>query len=648
MSINYYKYVILNFFFILLNLIGFYFYERSLLGCYLSEIECLTMNMLNFLSNLPYIILSSLIAGITITLSLWGKLSIFHLFFIIIRYIFFYKKDNGSNLANHGQLNILIISIAVIIIILIFNFFLFMDKCLKIGYSFTFFILFYNAIYVFFYYFKFINNKIECDKWDITLNNSNINKQNSKSECKILTPKTCYMKKYYGYFDMSFFMGINCKNFNYKKARNKLLEKLKKKKFKNTLRFGYINTISMGFYHKNSKLFNKRVLDRTVDMDNKHDVMQLKPNEYPEVVLEFKDRNFSTATIKFNITKNYGLINYRKKKENKKSPFHNIIFIFIDAVSRVHFLRSFSKSSKFFEEFMKYSPKNKYKSYHFSKYHSIGDFTRINMQPMFYGFPMNKGKGTYFIREYKKNGFITAQSLGSCSKESFLFQDRFHRYLQHENYDHENIAMFCDPSFFNRKAPYSILRGEYSMLRRCLYGRDVFEYVLEYGNIFWKTYHDRRKLLRLYFLDSHENSGEVVKYLDKPLYNFLNDLYKNRLFEKTAIFFISDHGLHVGAFYQTINSEDYKIEKFLPIFILFVHDYKESDNYLRQNQDILITTFDLHNTLIYCATGKFKKYGSSGDNIFGKINPKQRTCEKLGIPGKNCKCKNYNQKKNKR
>lgn len=211
---------------------------------------------------------------------------------------------------------------------------------------------------------------------------------------------------------------------------------------------------------------------------------------------------------------------------------------------------------------MKYSPKRKYKSFHFSKYHSIGGFTRINMQPMFYGFPMNKGKGTYFIREYKQNGFITAQSLGSCSKESFLFSNHYNLYLQHENYDHENIAMFCDPSFFNRNDPYSIISGEYSMLRRCLYGRDVYEYVLEYGSIIWKTYNDSRKLLRLYFLDSHENSGEVVKYLDKPLYNFLNDLYKNRLLEKTAIFLISAHGLHVSGFYQAINSKIIKLKSF--------------------------------------------------------------------------------------
>lgn len=51
--------------------------------------------------------------------------------------------------------------------------------------------------------------------------------------------------------------------------------------------------------------------------------MKLKPNEYPEVVLEFKDKNFSKATIQFNITKNYELVNYRKKKIKN---LHFIIF----------------------------------------------------------------------------------------------------------------------------------------------------------------------------------------------------------------------------------------------------------------------------------------------------------------------------------
>ena len=169
-------------------------------------------------------------------------------------------------------------------------------------------------IYIFILSYELIKNKSQCDKWDITLNNTNINKVNSKSECKIILPKTCLMKSYYGLFDMSSFMGFNCNNFDYKQARTTLLKKLNKTKFKKTLRFGYINTINIDFYHKNIKIFNEIVLNRTIDMDNITEVNELKANEYPEVILEYTNSNYKYAKIKMNITKKKELSEYRKKK----------------------------------------------------------------------------------------------------------------------------------------------------------------------------------------------------------------------------------------------------------------------------------------------------------------------------------------------
>ena len=62
---QYYQRIILNLLFFGLNLFGFYCYEQTLLGCYLSEIECLRINVVLFLSKLmPYLILSCLISGI--------------------------------------------------------------------------------------------------------------------------------------------------------------------------------------------------------------------------------------------------------------------------------------------------------------------------------------------------------------------------------------------------------------------------------------------------------------------------------------------------------------------------------------------------------------------------------------------------------
>lgn len=68
--------------------------------------------------------------------------------------------------------------------------------------------------------------------------------------------------------------------------------------------------------------------------------------------------------------------------------------------------------------------------------------------------------------------------------------------------------------------------GQYGAIRRCVYGRDSFEYVIEYAEQFFDKYDDVPKFFDLSFLDQHELSGEVVGYLDVPIANFLERMYK--------------------------------------------------------------------------------------------------------------------------
>ena len=640
-SIKYYKSIIINLIFIGLNLIGFAFYEQTLLGCYLSEVECLTLNIIKFFMQLaPYLIIACLIAGITITLSLWGRISIIHIFYIIIKYSLYYKKDHGSTLATHGEYNIMAMGIGVSIIVFVFSLLFLSKRCFKKGYSSIYFLTIILICYGSLNYYENTKNRSQCDGWDITINNTNINKPNSNSECNIILPKTCYMATYYGFFDMSSLMGIECKNCNYKQSRNILLQKLNYYKFKNTLKFGYAITTNDGYVYKNLRYFNKRVLDKTIDMDDKEIISKLNSSNYPEITLEYKDRNYTYAEIKINITKKKELSEYRKKKENPKSPFENVLFLFFDAISRVHFKRALPKTTKFFEKYLKYNPNSKYKTYHFSKYHSIEPWTRINMQGMFYGYYYRSARGVNFLRYYKSNGFISAQSEGVCSKEVFAIDNEYFQHLKFESFDHENIGMFCDPNYYDRRRPYAINKGEYSVLRRCLYGKDVHEYVIDYGKIFWETYKDNRKFLRLGFIEPHEASGEVPKYIDDYLFKFLNYLMNNNLLYKTAVILISDHGLHMGAIYKAMKSDDYRIEQVLPILTLLLHDYKGDDYYLTENQDYIISAYDLYNTLIYLSTGDMIKYGVLPGNIFGFINPKGRNCRTVGINLNVCKCKN--------
>ena len=59
------------------------------------------------------------------------------------------------------------------------------------------------------------------------------------------------------------------------------------------------------------------------------------------------------------------------------------------------------------------------------------------------------------------------------------------------------------------------------MYRRCLYGKDTFEYSLDFGTNFINAYKDKPKVLNLELIDMHEPTGEVVKFMDSKLEAFL-------------------------------------------------------------------------------------------------------------------------------
>ena len=90
------------------------------------------------------------------------------------------------------------------------------------------------------------------------------------------------------------------------------------------------------------------------------------------------------------------------------------------------------------------------------------------------------------------------------------------------NWDHENIIMFCDNNYYDKNNYASLKKGIHAVTPRIIYGRNSFEYVIDYGIKFWETYNNNRKFFRMAFMDGHEDTGETVKFLDEPLTNFLN------------------------------------------------------------------------------------------------------------------------------
>ena len=205
--------------------------------------------------------------------------------------------------------------------------------------------------------------------------------------------------------------------------------------------------------------------------------------------------------------------------------------------------------------------------------------------------------------------------------------------------------MFCDPSYFQRDNPFPLNKGEFASIRRCLYGKESSEYLFEYTSDFWKKYKDNRKFARLLLIDGHDITGEVIKYLDLYLYNFLTNFMEKRYLDDIAVIIGSDHGLHYGIFFIA-NWEDLKIEKFLPFLFLLLpnnNNTKINKEQLLLNQDKFITAYDIYNTMLFIVTGEknSNKYSDLGASLFNYINPSGRNCNMLpkSIRKNHCYCK---------
>jgi hypothetical protein len=307
---------------------------------------------------------------------------------------------------------------------------------------------------------------------------------------------------------------------------------------------------------------------------------------------------------------------------------------------------------------MPYDPffEKRIKSYQFMKYHSFGAFTPINILPMFYGSSMKSKKGIHSIKYFKENGFITGHVVDMCNKEQYDISYNEKDERQYEEWDHENVAYLCDGNYFEINDPYPKDRGAFSIKQRCLYGHPVSYYMIEYLKQFWEKYSNNKKYFRIAFNYGHEKTGAVISYLDEPLFDMVFDFYIKGYFNKTALFIVSDHGNQNFGIFDVINKSEFELEKKLGVFFLLlwqsrnkkknvINDYEEN---LLNNQQVMLTPYDIHDTMIHILYGnknkeKIKgKYSldNKGNSVFNFIDPKERNCDKYDDWFKNfCGCK---------
>ena len=648
--------------FYITNIISIVCYIIGLTPCEKDPSECTIKRGMAFYFTIgAFTGVSAFLYSLYISYSLFKRKHFIHYIYTLPIFIYLILNNTGAESVDHGFYNafgfigIIIILVPILLFIfIIFN--LFIEKKYKILLLVTAIIITLIIIY---------NNLpgFSCEFWDLGLNNTRIYNDKNKYPCEILHPgkNKCYLQKMDGFFDFSKIFRPSCSAESILNKEKDIFLKSLSSRFYGVSKlnhFGYPITTHTDRY----SMYNVRDLKEFQELVN-HNIIKMDlfdeenyPNElYPEVEVFFDENNH--GMIKINVTKNETLSKERKKiSENKNSLFNNVLIVYVDALSRNHFQRKMKKLTKFIEPFMIYNlneTEKEYTAFQFMKYNTLKGLTLPNIKAMFYGVGLSEPEGVNLVKFYKEQGYVTGHTGTTCGKEIFSVNGLLRsQHLDYDEWDHENIAMFCDANFFDWR--YPINKGIASVLKRCLYGKYAFEYMIDYTKQFWKLYKDNKKFFRIHFNEGHEGSMELVSYLADPLFQFMKYFFDNNLLNDTFIYIVSDHGNHMLGPWAVLRPQDYIIETTLGtlFFILPNNDklYKEGlYDIIHDNQQIFITPYDIHDTMVHIAYGTDKPspmaYSKKGSSLLKEINPMERYCENpnfsLNISKSDCKCRKY-------
>ena len=587
----------------------------SLEKCLMGEEIC-GNNMKWIYTKVFEIILSCEIISYLVVKMLFYDLSKLNLIHLIIIFSLFYIYSHRFFFFDHGKYNLILFLILLfinIIVILLFKAIVFIFKIKsKIHKALKLFLIFF---FVLLYNLNFPN--FGCSDWEKGLNNTSIDNDELTYGCKMIIPKYCQYKLFSRFQDYSKMLGVNCskKKSNY---RDIILENSNSPYItKNTKKFGFplTNKGSIGCLDGlDTDILQTYVVDNLFDLDN-----NFKNFREPEIIVDFSKDPLGELDIK--IKYNESLSKERKKLENKTIPYSkNLVVIYIDSVSRPESLRQLNKTLSFIEKFISFDggfnekyPDEKFHSFQFFKYQSFTGRTAANYPVLYYG---NKREAKNIVRiskYFNENGYITNYCCDLCKKDNAR---TLHDLSMDELFDYQ--MLLCDPNTERYHKP----------TKKCLYGKIDASYLFDYSERFWRLYPNNRKFSTIILNGAHEGTMEVLKYFDELLYNYFISLFNDNLFKDTSIFLLSDHGIGLHSIYYMF--EFYRLEKALPMLYIIINDrknitYQEQYFHLKENQQTVITAYDIYNTINHLL------YGDNYKNILNLTDENPTPKSALGI-----------------
>ena len=616
--------IIINIISFILFIVSFFLYKKSLIGCYYDIYKC--VSNLSFFFKIGYLVIySATLMSIILEMTFYFKK--WYLILYFLPFIFNFLKNNGNTLKDHGWYNILGFIFFLILDFLLINIIKLYIILLKKKKYISILILIILNFKIYFFIKNYRNSA--CNNFYDGYGNYKINNNKEENACFIWKPKKCDIPILSGLIDYSYFIK-SCKNRD--DDKKKFIDYLKK--YNKNLNFSknefYFPITTEFGNNKFRENVGKNVRTEKIEGINDQLALKFKNNKgYFEINLKY---NETLVTERRHLAKDFPV------------KYENIFIIYIDSLSRNHFIRKLKKTGNLIDylirnrnnkfskqKYDKYKIAQKINAFQLFKYISFLGYTPGNYIPMFYGSNLtgvNKNKYKNFLELAAKRGFITSRTNQWCSKEPVL--------TVFSKADYENSGIFCDPHF-----------RETALKRNCYYGKDSCDYLFEFSLKFLELYKNERKIVALYSNDAHEGTFQQIKYIDNSLHDYLIEILTKYFNEKSIIFLMSDHGNGMPGIYDILRSEDKQIEILFGVFFLFLPKNSEFTENIIFNEQRMMTPYDIYGTFIDIIYKEYEEKKSPesfiGQSVFKKINGKERTCNKYYefIKYPVCVCINY-------
>ncbi|KAJ2005560.1 hypothetical protein H4R26_001876, partial [Coemansia thaxteri] len=342
----------------------------------------------------------------------------------------------------------------------------------------------------------------------------------------------------------------------------------------------------------------------------------------------------------------------------------NVVFLMIDAVSHRQFYRRLKKTAEVLKTLHNPGSSRLVELY---RYHSVGFSTDNSTKAMYTGeiFPSQRNPLPVWAY-YRDRGYVTARVETGCDDWAHEYTHEYYDTLDlsvgSRSLDYELSSPFCMPEYYpNVGNAFGNFKGPYSITARCLYGRYVHDWALDYVTQLRAELrehrakrHAQQKDARPYmitatFLEGHEGTGEVLSTLDNALAAFLESMRDSGELDDTVLILGADHGLHMGLNFAFLQNG--RIEHQNPFFAMSVPEWlhsfaekhqkehgSEAISPFAANEQRLTTPFETHHTFRVLADWPNFETDSWKRSLFAAQRP-GRTCEEAGIGASFCMCK---------